>query len=479
MTMASSLRRVVEDVLAQIVPREEDRKKVESTAELVQTLLGNEVKESGLNIDIEVGGSVAKNTWLRDDVDIDLFMLFPTSIDKRRLGEHGLSIAKKAVQIYPQRERYAEHAYLEAWVNDVRVNVVPCYKAGDGKWNSAADRSPFHTRYVVSKLRTTRLEDDIRVFKKFIKGIGAYGAEIRVEGLSGYLCELLTIHYGSFEETLQAISEWRYGEAIDSEKQYDCEIKETQTLFPASLVVIDPVDKNRNVAAAVSKDRLAELIMASRLFLKNPSTCFFDLDKISATTTKLIKKLSIPYDVIVVQINTNEEIPDILWGELRKTQKALERLLRNNDFNVIRSDVWTDETENSAVLICLESKTIAKIRTREGPPGDTEGVQPFLEKYARDSVIGPWVEDGKWNVSLKRRSISAEAFLGEALSDGGLHAGVSRGLRDSLASSKIRSIQYSSLKKRADFSKFLEEFLDGRPRWLSRYYSSSSIVSSM
>jgi tRNA nucleotidyltransferase (CCA-adding enzyme) len=232
------------------------------------------------------------------------------------------------------------------------------------------------------------------------------------------------------------------------------------------------------VAAAVSKDRLAELIVASRLLLKKPSMCFFS-DKVRASLTNLTKKLSIPYDIIIVEINTNEEIPDILWGELRKTQKALERLLRNNDFNVIRSDVWTDETETSAVLICLESKTIPKIRTREGPPGDTEGVQPFLEKYARESVIGPWVQDGKWHVGLKRRSISAEALLKEALSDGGLHVGVSRGLSDSLASSKIRSIQYSSLNKRADFSKFLEEFLDGRPRWLSRYYSSSSTVSSM
>jgi tRNA nucleotidyltransferase (CCA-adding enzyme) len=479
MTMASSIRSVVDDVLAQIVPRQEDRKLVESTTELIESLVGNEVNKSGLDIDIEVGGSVAKDTWLRKDVDIDLFMLFPTSIDKRRLGEYGLSIAKKAVQGYVQRERYAEHAYLEAWVNDVRVNIVPCYKAGEGNWRSAADRSPFHTRYVVSKLKPTHLEDDIRVFKKFIKGIDAYGAEIRVKGLSGYLCELLIIHYGSFEKTLQAIGEWRYGKIIDPEKQYDSEIKKAQTLFPASLVVIDPVDKNRNVAAAVSKDRLAELIIASRLFIEDPSICFFYLDKASASQTNLTKNLHTPYDVIVVQINTDEEIPDILWGELRKTQKALERLLRNNDFNVIRSDVWTDETETSAVLIGLESKNIAKIRTRDGPPGDTDGVQPFLEKYARDSVIGPWVEEGKWNVGLKRRSVSAEALLKEALSDGGLHIGVSRGLSDSLASSRVRSIKDSSLNKRADFSRFLEEFLEGRPRWLSRYYSSSSTVPSM
>ena len=477
MIMASSLRSVVDDVLARIVPSQEERKRVESVTELIRTLIDNEAKKLGLDVDIEVGGSVAKNTWLSKDVDIDLFMLFSASIDRRKLGEYGLNIARKAVQGYQQRERYAEHPYLEAWVNDVRVNLVPCYKAGEGNWQSAADRSPFHTRYVVDKLKTTHLENNIRVFKKFIKGIDAYGAEIRIGGLSGYLCELLTIHYGSFEETLQGISEWRFGEIIDPERRYDGRIKEIQALFPAPLVVIDPVDKNRNVAAAVSKDRLAELIAASRLLLKKPSMCFFS-DKVRASLTNLTKKLSIPYDIIIVEINTNEEIPDILWGELRKTQKALERLLRNNDFNVIRSAVWSDEREISAILISLESKNIAEISTRDGPPGDTEGVQPFLDKYARNSVIGPWVEEGKWTAGLKRHSTSAEALLKAALSDGGLHVGASRGLGDSLASSRVQNIQDSSLKRRADFSRFLEEFLDGRPRWLSRYYSSSSTVSS-
>jgi tRNA nucleotidyltransferase (CCA-adding enzyme) len=232
MIMASSLRSVVDDVLARIVPSQEERKRVESVTELIRTLIDNEAKKLGLDVDIEVGGSVAKNTWLSKDVDIDLFMLFSASIDRRKLGEYGLNIARKAVQGYQQRERYAEHPYLEAWVNDVRVNLVPCYKAGEGNWQSAADRSPFHTRYVVDKLKTTHLENNIRVFKKFIKGIDAYGAEIRIGGLSGYLCELLTIHYGSFEETLQGISEWRFGEIIDPERRYDGRIGTWQLQSP-------------------------------------------------------------------------------------------------------------------------------------------------------------------------------------------------------------------------------------------------------
>ena len=42
-----------------------------------------------------------------------------------------------------------------------------------------------------------------------MKGVGVYGAEIRVGGFSGYLCELLTLSFGSFTDILKAVSDWK------------------------------------------------------------------------------------------------------------------------------------------------------------------------------------------------------------------------------------------------------------------------------
>jgi len=209
-----ALRQVVDEVLKQVAPSPEEREHVRAVTELARTFVVEEVDKIGLNITVDVGGSVGKDTWLSKDVDIDLFMLFPTDISKKDLGELGLAMAKRAFSRYRQRERYAEHAYLEAWVNDMRVNIVPCYRTGQGRWLSAADRSPYHTRYVVERLRAERLNDDIRVFKQFTKGIGVYGAEIRVGGLSGYLCELLVLHYGSFLGALKARRGNRPGKTV-------------------------------------------------------------------------------------------------------------------------------------------------------------------------------------------------------------------------------------------------------------------------
>ena len=45
---------------------------------------------------VRVEGSVAKDTWLSENLDIDIFMRLPTSIPRKNLGDVGLKIAKKA-----------------------------------------------------------------------------------------------------------------------------------------------------------------------------------------------------------------------------------------------------------------------------------------------------------------------------------------------------------------------------------------------
>jgi len=474
-----TLSEVVDDVLRQVVPGPEEREHVRTVAELVRTLVVEEIKRIGRNVVVEIGGSVAKDTWLSGDVDIDVFMLFPTSVSKKELGELGLTIARRAVSGYRQRERYAEHAYLEAWVDDVRVNIVPCYVTTSGNWLSAADRSPYHTRYVVEELKANHLADEIRVFKRLVKGIGAYGAEIRVSGLSGYLCELLILHYGSFPKALEAMSKWRFGEVVDPENVYQGNVSEARRLFHAPLIVVDPVDQNRNVAAAVSKERMSELIAAARFLLRSPSISFFypTVEKMSEKRLREILS-SLEYDVVALEVKTGEEVPDILWGELLRTHGALKRLLEANDFVVLRSGVWSDEVESSVIVFGLESKSLRKTKRHMGPPGDTEGVTPFLEKHVADAVVGPWVEEGRWVTGVRRQYVSAEVLLRDKLSDGGRGVGVPKGLVEALASSRLLvGAEVLGIYHREGFARFLTGFLEGRPRWL-RHSSSRSVSSS-
>jgi tRNA nucleotidyltransferase (CCA-adding enzyme) len=47
---------------------------------------------------------------------------------------------------------------------------------------------------------------EVRLLKKFMKGTGVYGAEIKIGGFSGYLCELLILKYRSFAQTIEAFA---------------------------------------------------------------------------------------------------------------------------------------------------------------------------------------------------------------------------------------------------------------------------------
>ena len=74
-------------------------------------------QQEGIKAIVRVEGSVAKDTWLSGNPDIDIFMRLPTSIPRKNLGDIGLKIAKKAAGDAKQLERFAEHPYLQIFLD--------------------------------------------------------------------------------------------------------------------------------------------------------------------------------------------------------------------------------------------------------------------------------------------------------------------------------------------------------------------------
>jgi tRNA nucleotidyltransferase (CCA-adding enzyme) len=314
---------------------------------------------------VRVEGSVAKDTWLNENPDIDVFMRLPTSIPRKNLGEVGLKIAKKAAGDARQVERFAEHPYLEVFISGYRVDIVPCYAAKRGEWQSATDRTPYHTDYIKERLGK-ELRGEVRLLKKFMQGNGVYGAEIKVGGISGYLCELLVMKFGSFAKTLSAFARFNRRVAIDIEVFYGGREHELSLLFPEPLVIIDPVDKGRNVASAVQPQKLYLLVGAARAFLKKPSEQFFYPPKTQAATAQELKRQldSRGSSVIFLVVGQLGAVPDVLWGQLYRSERSLRRLIELNDYKVLKDAVWSNEKNLSVLFLslnsnfCLTSKSI-------------------------------------------------------------------------------------------------------------------------
>lgn len=473
MAPVSNIDKTVAAVLKRITPSYAEKRKVLSLAEILVKKVEEAAMEAEVKAKVRVEGSVAKNTWLKHEPDIDIFLQLPTSIPREELGTICLGIAREATKGSKQVERFAEHPYLEAFVDDTRVNIVPCYKTKRGEWMSATDRTPYHTEFVKPRLND-ELRSEIRLLKQFMKGIGVYGAEIKVGGFSGYLCELLALRFGTFASVLQTASAWRKPWIIDYMGHYKDREDEIPKIFSEPLVVVDPVDKGRNVASAVREQRLVEFVAAGRQFVQYPTENFFFPMLLKPVSQKqLFSDLEKRGTALVfVKVGQVKAVPDILWGQLYKTQRSLRKMLAQNSFHIVSDAVWSNEDDLSVLLFEVEHRNLPHAKKHLGPPIEKRvECERFLKKHlrARTTISGPRLEDQRWVVHVRRRYVDIVELLRSELKHGGRQVGVaglvSKAVRrnmEVLVDQEIADLY----RVHSDFAEFLTEYVDGRPRWL-------------
>lgn len=473
--MVQALEKVCANVLEKVTPNKEKRKHILQLADKLVKRVAAVAKKAGIDAEVRIEGSVAKDTWLPEEPDIDIFIRVPTTLSRESFGTTCLKIARKATQSSKQIERFAEHPYLEAIVDKVRVNIVPCYQVQQGGWISATDRTPFHTDYA-KPLLGEALRGEVRLLKKFMKGVGVYGAEIRVGGFSGYLCELLILRYGSFTEVLKAVSDWKEKKIIDIEGHYKEREEEAGRIFEEPFVLVDPIDKGRNVAAAVRKEKMDELIVASRAFLEDPGMTFFYPKAIRALDAgELVNVLRTRGSTLAfVKLRNAKAVPDILWGRLYKSQRSLRKMLQQHDFNIIRDIAWSNGDDFSLLIYEVEQRVLPLVKKHWGPPiRKRADCEKFLERHigASDTLSGPYVEAGCWVVEVKRKQPDVVKLLTEKLREDRKHDNQANltpqpSSNDSevYANEEIVKL-YSSNQV---FARALTRYLEGKPIWLKR-----------
>ena len=254
-----------ESILKKLRPTPEETKAVNKTTKKVVDFINETCKKEGIDAKANAVGSVAKNTWLRGKSDIDIFISFPYDYEMDYLKTKGLYLAYETNKALKgtASEHYASHPYLTCDIDGFEVDIVPCYDLTGGKpIKSAVDRTILHTNYIQEHLSKEQ-EDEVLLLKKFMDAVGTYGSEFKTGGFAGYLCELLILKYGTFENTLRAAQNWKYNTVIDLEN-YGTE----EDFKRDPLACIDPTDENRNVGAALRIERFVDFIVASRNFLE-------------------------------------------------------------------------------------------------------------------------------------------------------------------------------------------------------------------
>lgn len=355
-------------------------------------------RREGLDLSAILVGSAARKTWLAGDYDLDIFLAVKDKTDLPK----ALELAKLAAPVH--QESYAEHPYIQARISGFDVDLVPCCRLESALClKSAVDRTPFHTRYVSERI--AGLEDDVLLLKQFMKGIGVYGSELRTGGFSGYLSELLILKYRSFRETLEAAGSWHPGVVIDLESH-------SSQSHDDPLVVVDPVDPKRNVAAALTLEKMLQLAAAARCFLDSPSLEFFFPEEPEILTREEIEEAmkSRRSCFILIKFKAPEVVEDVLFPQLRKAEESVKALLERNDFRVIRSDV--DASKSIAMMLFeLEVWELPEVTALMGPPvWEKEHLSKFLSSH-QDRFFGPYIKEGRAVIEARRKHTHARTLL--------------------------------------------------------------------
>lgn len=355
-----------------------------------------------------VVGSIARNTWIAGEHDIDIFLLFPPNLSREALEEQGLALARRVAGQFTDivYEKYAEHPYIHALIDGYEVDLVPCYNVQSAAAiQSAVDRTPFHTRYITDKING--LIDDVLLLKQFARAGGVYGSDQMTEGFSGYLCELLVLNYNGFLPLLSAASAWRPGTLIDIERH-------AAKTFEEPLVVIDPVDPRRNVAAAVSLSRMMGFVELARGYLEVPSPSFFRVPrKRTITRAELGDLLSVRHThLFSITFATPPFIPEIVVPQLKRSVEAISELIERNGFPVHNAR-YEPGSKRCMFLFELLIRELPAIRTHIGPPvWNRENADRFFEKYAGGKRGGlPYISAGRYAVEIPREYTDAKSLL--------------------------------------------------------------------
>ncbi|MCM2325427.1 MAG: CCA tRNA nucleotidyltransferase [Candidatus Woesearchaeota archaeon] len=340
--------------------------------------INDELRKRGINASCVPGGSFAKNTFLKGDFDIDLFVKFDYSYKDKDISDILANVLR-----HKNERLHGSRDYFQFSKGGLNYEVVPVIDVKNPKDSlNVTDMSPMHVIWVKKKLKKG-MEDEIRLLKKFCKAQGCYGAESYINGFSGHVIDILVIHYGSFLDVLKASQKWKPKVVIDTEKHYKNNVEImfhlNQSKIQGPMILIDPILNTRNAASSLSYEKFAMFKKSASKFLKRPSEDFFEEKTITeAYLRSRFKK------VCILKIKTEQGKMDIIGSKVLKAFEYLKTELKKAGFSVKDAGWYWNKKFSALYWFTFKSDMLPDIREVAGPPTDMkEACKAFKEKYKK------------------------------------------------------------------------------------------------
>ena len=396
---------VLAEILRKIHPTDQEIDLIKSITKKLSNLL--DLKAKDLNITykkIEPQGSTGiKQTQLKNDFDIDLFIGLDyeeykykfKGLSKNKLKKESKKDFLKLCinwiipsltlkEFHNPRLLYAEHPYVTVDYHlentKIKIDIVLYFDLSLEFINkngpiTAVDRSPWHGNFIKERL-TQKQKNDVRILKQIFKACYSYGDKSPVGkiGFIGYSAELLIYYFGDLINLLNNFQDLDKT-PLDYYKRNEAELRKITHFQDDHLIIIDPVDKNRNVASAISEKAYKYCNHKIREFMKNPKQDYFEINPIpeidlSKRADPILSKI-----FIIELINTDDKIHytinrDKLYSLGENIKANGEREFSHSErFGKIIFEVYFEDEKNEFnIAIYCEKPQISPTYFRRGPP---------------------------------------------------------------------------------------------------------------
>ncbi len=405
---------IIDKVKRRVRPDNLIMKNVDETVKKIN----DSIKKLGIDAECVKGGSIAKDTFLKHDHDVDLFVRFALKYPDEELSDILQRILRRAFPKQPIQRIHGSRDYYQFTLKRLDYEIIPVLKIHRSNFHESkniTDFSPLHVEWTGGRIKgRPELADEIRVAKQFCKANNVYGAESYINGFSGHIVDILVIHYGSFLSLVKKFASiddisMQKPIIIDTDNLLKDPLKELNRSKITPLIIVDPIQSERNAAAALGGEKLAVFIDACRRFIDEPSEDFFEIKKfdLNEKIIELNKSMKNP-KIIIIKIETLEGSKDIVGTKVYKVYEDLMKQVLLSDFKVLGS-AWNFDYEKkrAIILYAFEKDDLSDTVERQGPPLNSKNdVQKFREKHEKTKVKG-----NRIYATIKRRYVSPERLL--------------------------------------------------------------------
>ncbi|MDD5417503.1 MAG: CCA tRNA nucleotidyltransferase [Candidatus Nanoarchaeia archaeon] len=415
---------VFKRVLKEINPKQSEIKKANQVSIELKKILEKSAKELKIDCEIFLGGSIAKGTWLSGKHDIDFFIRLNSKYND--LSQYAGMVISNALSTKNSKfiisKVHGSRDYYKMDYRGFEVEFVPVLKISKvSDFLNITDASPFHVKYVQKELKKNpKLKEEILLLKQFSKANGFYGAETWISGFSGYVTELLILHYGSFFNLLKSALGWKGKIYIDTKKYYKSlgeaikKLDKSKTRGP--LVLIDPVQKERNAGASINQKALDKFINSAEKFLEKPLENMFKKEKITIKDLEKTAESNNHELIYLVYKIKSKAKKDVFFAKMQRNLRKFSAFIEKENVKVYNKGILPSETN---LYLWLETEKITSLKPYvQIGPSETrkDAVKNFNLKWKNHprTIKGPYIKDGKVCFDVKPRYRILDTLIKEA-----------------------------------------------------------------